>query len=155
MGDAQRADVMKKMMLVLAALSLWACAPATDDAIGTDEVEEAAGKADRVAAPLPFGTFDSAKPQLGEIRQLTVKNDRAFSRWIQVVDCIPLKGCTPETGTVHFTRNLKTGQRFIRFYDADGDLMDRYQYTFDGAALTLRRDDATDWTPFTIAAAAE
>ena len=147
---------MKTMLCFALLVSAVACAPATDDPtmMSADEVEEvAAGKADRAAA-LPIGTFDTTKPQLGEIRRVTVKNDRSFARYIQVIDCIPLKGCGPETGTVHFTKNVKTGARFIRFYDADGDLMDRYQYTFDGTSLTMRRDDEPAFTPFTLGAAA-
>ena len=146
--------VMKTTMIVAALLLAAACAPATDDMMTTgDEVEEVAGKADRAGAPLPIGSFDSQKPQLGQIRQVTMNLDRSFARTIQVVDCIPLRGCGPETGHVKYTRSTKTGDRFIRFYDGDGDLMDRYQYTFDGAALTLRRDDEQAFTAFTIRAA--
>ena len=135
--------------IVLSALLLAACAPATDDMMTTgDETEEIAGAKTDAAAALPVGTFDSRRPQLGEIRQVTLNGDRTFARTIQVIDCIPLKGCGPETGTFRYTRSTKTGARYLRFYDADGDLMDRYQYTFDGQSLTLKPDDGTVWTPF-------
>jgi hypothetical protein len=140
---------MLKILCSAFLLTVAACAPAgSDDMMTTaDEVEEISGKADGVA--LPIGTYRTQKLELGEIRQVTIGADRSFSRWIQVVDCIPLKGCGPETGTVRFTRSIKTGARYIRFLDGDGDLMDRYQYTLAGADLTLRRDDVTTWTPFT------
>jgi hypothetical protein len=129
--------------LIMAALG-YGCADSGMDM--TDEVEDtaavAADKADRNPGVLVVGPYDrGADAQLGDFATLTVNADHSFARRFMVVDCLPAFTCHDEVGTYKISRSTKTGIRYIRFFDADGTMMDRYVYNMKDSSVILRRDD--------------
>jgi hypothetical protein len=125
---------------IFASLTVACADPSLD---GGDDEEVAAGKNDKTTA-FPEGEFKAeTDADIGDFFSLTLSPDRTFSRRFKVIDCLPASACAPEVGRYKFTLSTTSDARYIRFYDADGDAMDRYGYTFAGGVLRLRLDRDT------------
>jgi hypothetical protein len=113
--------------------------PSSGDASDTGpDVADQAGKAD--GATHPGGDFaaDAASVTYGQFVTLSLNADNTFASQIKIFDCIPAGNCGAETGTYKFTRSTSTSNKYIRFTDAGGDALDRYQYKLSGDSLQLR-----------------
>jgi hypothetical protein len=143
MGSGMKTTLRTIGFLILAALG-YGCAD--DGADMADEVEDtavsAADKADHNPGVLVTGSYvRGADVQLGDFATLTVNADHTFARRFQVIDCLPAFTCHDEVGTYRISRSTSTGIRYIRFFDADGTMMDRYVYNMKDVSVILRRDD--------------
>lgn len=105
------------------------------------------GKSDRIQASIPssrppIGTFIAGENvEFGDFEHLVLNADKTFER---AHVCPPNARCALLKGTYKFTRSTKkNGPTYIRFYDRDGDAMDRYVYTYVNGILELRPDDET------------
>lgn len=129
----------KTMVGILAAMTMAAVGCGTDTA--DDNLSEQSEEAGKVDAVFPKGEYVNDKPQLGDIAELTLNDDKTFSFHIQVIDCIPLQSCNTE-GTYKFTRSGSA--RYVRFSDA-ADNVTRYEYKLTGDALSLRKTYTSRW----------
>lgn len=102
-----------------------------------DQIDDA-GKAD---SSQPLGNF-SGQVKLGQIRDLTLNHDKSYIKFTQVIDCIP-GPCRPEEGSYKYSHSSTT--KYLRFYDADGNFVERYAYKLDGDKLSLKADHNGSW----------
>jgi hypothetical protein len=130
------------------ALSLAAIGCTADAMDATDVADDALGAKEDSGAAKPAGHYvSSGLPRPGELTDLVLDADHTFTRNVLVYcaaqPSYPLD-CGHESGHYKLTKSTTSSTRYIRFLDADGDLMDRYVYAVhaDGS-LTLRRDDET------------
>jgi hypothetical protein len=124
--------------LVLAVFGCRSAEPVDNEA----DVDDPAGKADGVDGPV--GTYVIQGDYAGESPRadlLVLKTDMTFHRVsVTVVDQGELfeEEVVTEEGSYKFTRSTTGPTRYIRFVDADGELIDRMAWTMSGDALTLR-----------------
>jgi hypothetical protein len=124
--------------LAFAAFGLTACV-AEDN---TPEVDDSGfGKAD---SSHPVGEFAAASSvEAGQFSSLSLNDDRTFTR-VERDTCPQGQGsCGSEIidGTYKFTTS--GSKHFIRFL-VNGELRDRYTYTYANKTLTLRLDSGTE-----------
>jgi hypothetical protein len=89
----------------------------------------------------PLGNY-VGQVAVGQIRDLTLNHDKSYLRFAQTIDCIPAP-CRAEQGNYKFSHS--STKRYIRFYDADGNFIDRYTYKLSGDKLSLKADHYGDW----------
>jgi hypothetical protein len=106
------------------------------------DVIDDATKADSV---LPVGNF-TGRVHVGQITDLTLNSDKTYDYFVQMVDCIP-GPCRAEKGTFKYTHS--STNKYLRFYDADGNFTVRYAYKLSGTKLQLRADHDTAWFSLT------
>ena len=114
-----------------------------------DQVE-VDGKADGSSAAVarPLGTYRVAHQYAGRLTMVTFKSDKTF-HYEMMVYCAGGGTCPPvgHDGTYTFSKSGTT--RYIRFLDADGQLIDRYAYQLTGQlgdTLKLRLSGDSEWT---------
>jgi hypothetical protein len=136
------------LVAMLAVLGAFGCDGTAvnpeDEAV---DVLDNAEKADGVVRPL--GTYRNDAAAVGDFALVTLKADKTFYRET-VVACFRAP-CDPirETGTYSWSKSGAT--RYVRFLDgATHELIDRYAYTLDGDALTLRVPHTNDRQHFTL-----
>src|SRR5262249_22093832 len=78
---------------------------------GEPDAIESADKADVV---YPYGTWEAESPHVGDMASLTLNSDKSYARTFQMVDCIPVEACKPETGNFKWSHSSTT--RYIRFF---------------------------------------
>jgi hypothetical protein len=135
---------MKKLAVVFAMVSLGAFGCGVADDTGDDRAQDViddAGKADAVSRPT--GSFRSQEASAGQFTLVVLNEDRTFHREMMVY-CFAAP-CNPvaQSGTYTFSKSGDT--RYIRFLDADGNLVDRYAYTWAADTLKLRSSGGTAW----------
>jgi hypothetical protein len=146
---------MRAMMfaLVISSLSLSACmqSDAADDAA---EVIDDGKQDDGTSKPLgtyadPFLALDDfpAGTTFPLMSMLVLRSDGTFLR-TQVLGCEGTNACdrSEEEGTFKYTKSGT--RRFLRFSDAEGNLIDRWQYVVaTNGALELRPAGTSKWQP--------
>jgi hypothetical protein len=107
---------------------------------GAPDTIESADKADVV---YPYGTWEAESPHVGDLASLTLNTDKSYARTFMHVDCIPAVACQPETGNFKWSHSSTT--RYLRFYDADGNFLDRFAWKLKGDELDLRATNSSRW----------
>lgn len=130
------------------ALLLALTVPACTAGVGADTMEEAetddlGGKEDGVARP-EGSYFSEAAARPGNISELflDVESKTYQMTWSSFGNGRSLHD-EQGTGAYRFTKSGRN--RYIRFLDADGQLLNRYQYKFSGATLQLKADWSDTW----------
>jgi hypothetical protein len=144
---------MKTMTIVKVALFTVVASFAAGCTADTDPMEDgeeildpSAAKAD--AAGVPPGKYETARDvRVGDLATLTLGAGGSFSSQMMVVDCLPRAGCAPTTGTYKLSVGRVSGNRYLRFYDADGLMIEKYQYAYDAKTgeLSLRQLGESRW----------
>jgi len=132
--------------LLASMIAFTACTASQPDDT-SDQQDAPVGKAD--AASYPSGTYTDATPHIGELSMVTLNDDFTYSRY-QLGACPGGGTCTPalQTGTYLFTHGSK--YHYIRFYDSDGNFVDRFAWKLEtGGKLELNQDAKDHW--FTLA----
>jgi hypothetical protein len=99
---------------------------------GVDTEESVDVKADIVR---PLGTFTVANFQTG-LGQLSLRSDNSYKMITNVV-CI-VASCNRPERTGSYKYSSFGSHRYIRFFDNQNKLVDRYEYTLRSKTLTLR-----------------
>ncbi len=131
---------MRNFLFAFAALAACSSQPTTDN---SDQLDAPAGKAD--GSVWPVGTFTNATPHVGEFNTLTLNDDYTYSRY-ELGACPGGGTCAPalQTGTYLFTHG--STHHYIRFYDEDGNFVDRYAWQLDAdGSLELDRNASDYW----------
>lgn len=131
------------LFALLIALAVPACATPDATADEAAEVDDLGGKEDGVARPEGSYHFDGqAHP--GTIVELTLDpGTKTYElSWSTFGDGRQLH-TEQATGTYKFTKSGRN--RYIRFIDEAGDLLNRYQYRLSGTTLSLRVDWRDAW----------
>jgi hypothetical protein len=116
---------------MMTVLVLAACASSADPKEVSDEP---GNKAD--GAAYPAGVYDRDGATGDQLSEVMLLPDRTFIR-----QASPDQDSMRTRGTYEFTR---VGEhKFIRFYDANGNSIDRYSYYLDGSVLHLRVDSSS------------
>jgi hypothetical protein len=133
------------VLMSLVMFGLWACSSSNDDTVVDEEIV-LDGKTD--TANRPIGTFIHKDAVAGQLTTLVLKTDKTFHRETLVI-CV-MAPCNPvgEDGTYKWTKG--GGTTYIRFYDGNGDSIDRYAYTYKGTTLKLRKEKATTSHSFAL-----
>jgi hypothetical protein len=137
---------MKKLATLLLALALCGlgCASQSDD-----DIEETGSKADD-GVVRPVGTY-RGELAVNRLAVVVLKTDKTHHYEINRNQCgmiLPV----PADGIYTFSKSGT--KRFIRFKDADGNLLVRYEYKLSGDTLKLRAADSA-WETLERAATAE
>lgn len=138
---------MRRLAFAAAAILAIAC----DSGSSSDENEPAPGAENEVEVSIdgkedgvvrPLGTYRGEAAGAGDLVTVVLKSDKTFHRET-LVTCITTP-CNPigEDGTYKFTKGGEN--RYIRFLDTDGQLIDRYAYELEDDTLSLRKDDSED-----------
>jgi hypothetical protein len=140
-------NFIRSSLLLALAVSFAACAADPTDDTETDDVAVDA-KADSSAAK-PSGHYVALSGvHAGDLTDLVLNADHTFTRNVFVYCTTPQYplDCGHQSGTYKFTKSTTSSTRYIRFLDADGDLMDRFAYVVKAdSSLALRADDDTRW----------
>lgn len=133
---------MKTTALAIATFALLGlgCEGAAVDDLGPDVIDTA-GKADGVVRPVGSFWQEGAAP--GEPLVVVLKTDMTF-HYETLVVCV-VAPCNPiaHDGTYAWSKSGTT--RYIRFLDAEGNLIERFAYKLSGDTLKLRAKGATAW----------
>src|SRR5258705_13999934 len=113
---------MSRAMFALS-LSLLVGGCAVDGSLDNDVPDEIGQKDDGVARPAGF--YQRREATGDQIAELMLLPDRSFIR--RAAD-----GEYRERGRYQFTRS--SANNYIRFFDSDGTLLDRYVYRVNGSA---------------------
>lgn len=131
------------LFALMLALAVPACASPSGDDEGSAEIDDFGGKEDGVARPEGSYHFDG-RAYPGAIIELTLDpGTKTFaSTWATFGNGRALHA-EQATGTYRFTKSGRN--RFIRFTDEAGDLLNRYQYRLSGTTLSLKPDWGDTW----------
>lgn len=134
--------VINMRSLIYSSLFIAIAACGTTPVDGTDQLDAPVGKAD--AASKPSGAYSNPAPQAGEFATLVLNADHTFAR-TTLIECIAAP-CDPitQTGKFLYTHSTTTPKTYLRFYDADGNALDRYVWTMSRGTLKLELDHGTD-----------
>jgi hypothetical protein len=119
------------------------------DDLADDQLDD--GKADAEVVR-PIGTFRAVPPAAGGLAVLVLKADRTF-HYEQIVYCVRAP-CPPLATEGSYSYSKSGSTRYLRFKDAQGNLVNRYAYTVAARTLKLRLVNAHDWQLLEPSAAA-
>lgn len=140
MDRAQGRGIHMSLRLASILLVFTACADVSsvDD---DNQLDAPVGKAD--AASVPAGSYKLDTTTPGELTGLTLNADHTFSR-AEFVTCIKAP-CDPivTTGTWLFTHSSKN--RYIHFYDDQGNSLDKFAWKLSGSQLQLNYEGNNHW----------
>lgn len=136
---------------LLLALAAPACtASIANDTMEEGEVDDDGTKEDGVTRPAGHYTFQG-RAAVGTITDLVLNEDKTFTySWSTFGNGRSLHS-EEVTGTYRFTKS--GNNRFIRFINDDGDLVNRYQYRLSGTTLRLKVDWSSTWFEMAFQAA--
>ena len=123
-------------------------ASSSADNDGLPDQEDNAGKEDGVIRPV--GTFVNDAATAGQPALLVLKSDKTYHMGTRVY-CVRAP-CDPIADDGRYKYSISRGTRYIRLYDASGDLLARYAYTFVDGVLSLRLSGTEEWFDMTYAA---
>ena len=117
------------------ALVAFGCdgAVSNPDDLAEDQLDD--GKAD-LGIERPVGTFRAVPPSAGAFTVVAIKADRTF-HLEQIVYCFRAP-CPPIATEGSYSYSSSGSTRYIRFKDAEGNLIDRYAYKVAAGTLKLR-----------------
>jgi hypothetical protein len=143
-----RANLMRLVPFAAALLLAGVACDAESSGTGNDgrpdEIDNA-GKEDGVIRPV--GTFGNDAAVAGQPTLLVLKSDKTY-HMATLVYCFRAP-CDPIGDDGTYKYSLSRGTRYIRLYDAAGDLRARYAYTFADDVLSLRLSGTEDWFDMT------
>jgi hypothetical protein len=128
--------------LVLPLLGLCICAAGCgDEAVldPDDDVADTGAKADGITYPLGtyrFGDSSGDEGRLGFVL-LVLMSDGTYYRQAPTVDCVA--DCPPAELEGKYRFSSSGSYRYLRFFDRDGALVDRYNWKLQGSALWVRK----------------
>ena len=144
-----------KMLILTMGVALAACA--ADDVYDDSETDDIGGKADRAATPAGRYVMEGSDFQAGMFTELTLNADRTFGghafTYCGAPGAAEFVRCGQYRGSYKLTKSTTTTNRYIRFYDEDGDFVGRFQYTLAGGKLRMK-PTAGSWTTLDALAAA-
>jgi hypothetical protein len=137
--------VRAKLVVFFLASALAASSCALGDAEG-DLSAEREDDATSIPANLA-GTYDGEARRAGDLTKLVFKTDGSYHA-AQLVYCISAP-CDPVEADGRFRLFSRAGNRYVELSQAQGIDVVRYQYTWRGTTLLLRRPDASEWQRLT------